>query len=666
MTPASEPPVPTGPSAETVPFVAVRPRPPEAEPSQALPIGFRLDEFEVQAHLGEGGFGIVYRAWDHSLGQPRAIKEYMPSSMARREGSQVRARTPRIQETFDKGLQRFIEEAQTLARFDHPAMVRVLRRWEANGTAYMAMPLYEGPTLRERVRQMPEPPNEAWLMNVLAPLTEALAVVHQHRWLHRDIAPDNILMIKDGNRPLLLDFGAARQVIGDVTQELTAILKPGYAPVEQYGETPGLEQGPWTDIYALAATVHWAILGRTPPPSVSRVLVDNQKPLTETAQGRYSERFLAAIDKALRVDARQRTQSVAEFRADLGLDEMAFIATQVTVTAAGTAWAPTAHAATRAVDMAATEHMARPSQADAATQKLPTAITPRDDLPTQVLLTPAAPQEDDERTRVLTPPAAPPQPEESFKTEPVGRPVAQLLAMPAPRAPMPPVPAPAKSRAGLWGGLGALALLGAGGAYWLLGSGAPPAAPAEPLAQAPVTAPAPPPPVRFELDAALTALVAGGNPQRQVAVSGQPAQISIAKQEQLSFTVQVPQDGFLTVLVRGPDGSLTQLLADRPPLAVKAGQRVNLPPAGSDRLQAAEPAGLEEVLVLLSAVPRDFSALAAERQGSFQALNTGDGATSQLRTWTRKTPLLAGAPGPCEGTACDDYGVTRFTVNVLP
>ncbi|MFY8018160.1 MAG: hypothetical protein ACOVN9_08595, partial [Inhella sp.] len=128
MTPASEPPVPTGPSAETVPFVAVRPRPPEAEPSQALPIGFRLDEFEVQAHLGEGGFGIVYRAWDHSLGQPRAIKEYMPSSMARREGSQVRARTPRIQETFDKGLQRFIEEAQTLARFDHPAMVRVLRR----------------------------------------------------------------------------------------------------------------------------------------------------------------------------------------------------------------------------------------------------------------------------------------------------------------------------------------------------------------------------------------------------------------------------------------------------------------------------------------------------------------------------------------------------------
>ena len=239
MTPASEPPVPTGPSAETVPFVAVRPRPPEAEPSQALPIGFRLDEFEVQAHLGEGGFGIVYRAWDHSLGQPRAIKEYMPSSMARREGSQVRARTPRIQETFDKGLQRFIEEAQTLARFDHPAMVRVLRRWEANGTAYMAMPLYEGPTLRERVRQMPEPPNEAWLMNVLAPLTEALAVVHQHRWLHRDIAPDNILMLKDGNRPLLLDFGAARQVIGDVTQELTAILKPGYAPVEQYGETPG-------------------------------------------------------------------------------------------------------------------------------------------------------------------------------------------------------------------------------------------------------------------------------------------------------------------------------------------------------------------------------------------------------------------------------------------
>ena len=125
-------------------------------------------------------------------------------------------------------------------------------------------------------------------MGLLAPLTEALAVIHGERCFHRDIAPDNIILLHNSGKPLLLDFGAARRVIGDMTQALTVILKPGYAPVEQYAEIPGMKQGPWTDVYALAAVVYFAIMGRTPPPSVGRLLNDTYVPLVEAAAGRYS------------------------------------------------------------------------------------------------------------------------------------------------------------------------------------------------------------------------------------------------------------------------------------------------------------------------------------------------------------------------------------------
>ena len=123
-------------------------------------------------------------------------------------------------------------------------------------------------------------------------------MLHASQIYHRDIAPDNVLLMADTGRPLLLDFGAARRVIGDMTQALTAILKPGYAPVEQYADMPGLKQGPWTDVYALAAVVHWIIMGKTPPPSVGRLFDDPYVPLAQSAAGRYSDAFLRAIDHA--------------------------------------------------------------------------------------------------------------------------------------------------------------------------------------------------------------------------------------------------------------------------------------------------------------------------------------------------------------------------------
>ncbi len=291
---------------------------PATQHALTLPAGTRLGEFEVTELIGEGGFGLVYLAWDHSLQRKVALKEYMPSSIASRVGeSEIRPRSARHQETFEAGLKSFINEARLLAQFDHPSLLKVYRFWEANGTAYMVMPFLEGATLRDTVRNLPEPPDEAWILALLAPLFDALTMLHSAQIYHRDIAPDNVLLMADTGRPLLLDFGAARRVIGDMTQALTAILKPGYAPVEQYAEVPGMKQGPWTDVYALAAVVHWMILGKTPSPSVGRMFDDAQVSVADKAAGRYSAQFLGAIDRALAVLPDKRTQTIDDFRRDL-------------------------------------------------------------------------------------------------------------------------------------------------------------------------------------------------------------------------------------------------------------------------------------------------------------------------------------------------------------
>lgn len=287
----------------------------------ALPIGTRLGEFEITGLIGEGGFGIVYLAYDHSLDRQVALKEYMPSGMASRtQAMQVTVRSRHYVDTFTMGLKSFVNEARLLARFDSPSLVKVYRFWEENGTAYMVMPYYDGITLKQALKDRNIVPDEEWLRAILAHLLDAIDTIHQVQCYHRDIAPDNILILKDG-RPLLLDFGAARRVIGDLTQGLTVILKPGFAPIEQYADIPGTRQGPWTDIYALAAVVYFAITGKSPPPSVARIVNDEMVPAREVGRGRYSEQFLAVLDQALAVKPDQRIQSVAEFRDALDLDE---------------------------------------------------------------------------------------------------------------------------------------------------------------------------------------------------------------------------------------------------------------------------------------------------------------------------------------------------------
>lgn len=286
----------------------------------ALPAGAVLGEFEITGLIGVGGFGIVYLAYDHSLHRKVALKEYMPSGLASREGNTTVVRSSKHEETFQAGLRSFINEARLLAQFDHPSLVKVHQFWEANGTAYMVMPFYDGKTLKETLKENGGQIDEVWLKHLLEYLLDALELIHRDSCFHRDIAPDNILILNDG-RPLLLDFGAARRVISNMTQNITVILKPGYAPIEQYAEVKEMKQGAWTDIYALAAVVYFAVTGKVPVQAVSRIISDTLEPLAKLKhlKGFYSPAFLLAIDKALAVKPEDRPQDTIQLRGLLGL-----------------------------------------------------------------------------------------------------------------------------------------------------------------------------------------------------------------------------------------------------------------------------------------------------------------------------------------------------------
>jgi hypothetical protein len=301
-------------STATLPAATDRPG---TDAANALPVGHRLHEFELRGVIGVGGFGIVYRAFDHSLEREVAIKEYLPAALAGRSGKQqVSLLSASHSETFALGMSSFVNEAKLLARFDHPSLLKVHRFWEDNGTAYMVMPLYRGQTLRQLRHGSGRCPDGAWLMRLVDQLLGALDVMHREGVYHRDIAPDNVIVADDAP-PVLLDFGAARRVISDRSQTLTAILKPSYAPLEQYAESTGMRQGPWTDFYALGATLHFVITGRPPVPSTARALSDDQPRLAGSRNGRVPDLLLQVCDWMLAPRPHDRPQNVAELRAAL-------------------------------------------------------------------------------------------------------------------------------------------------------------------------------------------------------------------------------------------------------------------------------------------------------------------------------------------------------------
>ena len=292
----------------------------------ALPVGFMLEEYRLGEVLGSGGFGITYYAWDTHLDKAVAIKEYLPNEFAvRYEDTTVAPKSSSDAATYEWGLRRFLEEAQVLAGFDHPNINRVYRRLEAHGTAYMVLEYLPGESLsvclKRTGRLLPE---EVWRLfnDILSGLSE----VHRQGYVHRDIKPGNIMFREDGGA-VLLDFGAARQAVGQRSRSITSILTPFYAPIEQYDQK-GDDVGPWSDFYALGVVAYRCVTGVGEGElldAVARARVVSRgeheqdlRPVVALAEGGYDRRLLEAIDWCMRVDERKRPRGVVDLEAALG------------------------------------------------------------------------------------------------------------------------------------------------------------------------------------------------------------------------------------------------------------------------------------------------------------------------------------------------------------
>lgn len=286
---------------------------------EILPAGYQLHWYEFGDVLGQGGFGVTYAGFDKNLNQNVAIKEYYPKNYAARDTSgKVFTRSGSDDNIYDWGLKRFIEEAQTLARFRHPNIVRVYSVFEANDTAYMVMEMEHGVNIVQAAKNNLLPDEES-LLGVIFELLDGLEHVHAAGFIHRDIKPDNIL-IRENLSPVLIDFGSARIAIGDETQNLTSVVSRVFAPLEQYGSKGESKQGPWTDIYALGATLYRIITTKLPIDALQRgtaVLDKAGDPyisIHDFKIKQYSEQLLTAVDNALRLHSVDRPQTIASWR----------------------------------------------------------------------------------------------------------------------------------------------------------------------------------------------------------------------------------------------------------------------------------------------------------------------------------------------------------------
>ena len=303
---------------------------------QALPAGTRLEEFEVERVLGTGGFGITYLARDTSLGRKVVIKENLPSSFAFRDTASgtVRSRSDLAEDedSFRWSMENFLREADTLASLAHPGIVQVLRKFEANGTAYFVMPFMEGLPLDELMknrRERGEETSDDELKGLLEHVLDALGYLHARGIYHRDIKPGNILVTKEGV-PILIDFGSARQRLSE--RSMTVIESAGYTPFEQLQSRGNV--GPWSDLYSLGATLAKAVTGETPPKATDRAFDDPWVPLASRTElrERYSGELLESIDRALEPQVSPRFQDAGQWQQALtGAEEPILSAAPIAV-----------------------------------------------------------------------------------------------------------------------------------------------------------------------------------------------------------------------------------------------------------------------------------------------------------------------------------------------
>jgi formylglycine-generating enzyme required for sulfatase activity len=285
--------------------------------NDALPADSELGRYRLQSVLGQGSFGITYRGRDTTLLRDVAIKEYLPTELAMRRDESVGVRMPGQERVFNWGSDRFLKEAQALAKFKHPSIVNIYDYFPANGTAYLVMELLEGVSFASVLKGRDRPDSFEKLWPLIESLLGALEVVHKANLLHRDIKPDNIIIRTDAI-PVLIDFGAARQWVGTLAEGVEEgrersstipIFTKGYAPIEQcLNQTADF--GPPTDIYALGALLYRIITGTRPLESPARFYDDQLRPAVVAGAGRFPEAFLRAIDWALRLRPENRPQDV--------------------------------------------------------------------------------------------------------------------------------------------------------------------------------------------------------------------------------------------------------------------------------------------------------------------------------------------------------------------
>lgn len=287
-------------------------------------------KYTIGKTLGEGGFGITYLAWDNNMQIKIAIKEFYPASLVARDTSsaeqtQIYTITQSGSGEFHQGLERFVREASTLAQFFKlPGIVSVKDFFYENRTAYIVMEYIEGITLKEYLKQRGGVISVEETLTLMKPVIESLAVIHGHKLLHRDISPDNLMITQDF-QVKLIDFGSARYFDSQSDKSMTVVLKHGYAPIEQYSSNGN--QGTWTDIYSLCATMYRMLTGRVPDEAINRIRSDALAPVRSVTK-KLPGNVAQAIDKGLSVMAENRQQTLEELYRELYMSRQDFRATK--------------------------------------------------------------------------------------------------------------------------------------------------------------------------------------------------------------------------------------------------------------------------------------------------------------------------------------------------